>query len=117
MRCTNKFGRGNVGSGNSLLFKVDNIVRTARDAAPSIAEGFNDGVTLLPQLSPEWLGGNPSGRQLFAPQNFFDAVTLTQNLFQTIQEERAFGFVNVQQADRLPTERIQPWGERFLLSL
>ena len=37
MRCADELGGGNVGGRNPLLLKVDNIVRTARDAAPSIA--------------------------------------------------------------------------------
>ena len=38
---------GNVRGRNPLLFKVDHIVRTARNAAPSIAEGFDDRVALF----------------------------------------------------------------------
>ena len=45
--CTNEFSRGHVCGRNTLLFKVDYIVRTARNAASSITEGFDDGVTLL----------------------------------------------------------------------
>ena len=37
MSCADELGGGNVGGRNPLLLKVDNIVRTARDAAPSIA--------------------------------------------------------------------------------
>ena len=37
MSCADELGGGHVGGRNPLLLKVDNIVRTARDAAPSIA--------------------------------------------------------------------------------
>ena len=40
-----KFRGGDVGRWDTVFFKVDDIVRTARDAGPSIAEGFNDGIT------------------------------------------------------------------------
>jgi hypothetical protein len=60
--CAEELSGGNVRGGNSLLFKVDHIVRTARDAAPSIAQGFDDGVTFLLQLGLERFGRNPPRR-------------------------------------------------------
>ena len=63
---TDEFGRGHIGGRNSLLFKIDDIVRTARNAAPSIAEGFNDGVTLLAEFGFQRLGSGPGNRRLHA---------------------------------------------------
>ena len=44
---TDKFRSGDVCRWDTVFFKVDNIVRTARDAGPSIAEGFYDGIAFL----------------------------------------------------------------------
>ena len=63
---TDKFGRGHICGRNSLFFKIDDIVRTARNAAPSIAEGFNDGVTLLAEFGFQRLGSGPGDRRLHA---------------------------------------------------
>ena len=43
-----ELGGGDIRGRNPLLLKRDDIVRTARDAAPSIAQGFDDGITLSP---------------------------------------------------------------------
>lgn len=40
---SNKFGCGHICSRNTFFFKGDNVVRTARNAAPSITEGFSVG--------------------------------------------------------------------------
>ena len=37
----NKLGGGDVRGGNAFFFEVNYIVRTARNAGPSIAEGFD----------------------------------------------------------------------------
>ena len=103
-----ELGGGNVRGGNSLLFKVDDVVRTARDAAPSIAQGFDERVTLLPQLRFEWLGGGPRHRRFHPAQDVLHPVPLTQHLFHAIEEERALGLANVQQSNRLPGQGIQP---------
>lgn len=46
----NEFGGGHVRGWDALFFKVDNIVRTARNAGPSIAERFDDRITFFLQL-------------------------------------------------------------------
>ena len=73
---TNEFGRGDVCGRDALLFKVDNIVRTARNAGPSITEGFNDCVTFLPQFNPDGLRRRACHRWLHASQHIFDAILL-----------------------------------------
>jgi len=74
MRCANELGGGNVSGRDPLLLKVDNIVRTARDAAPSIAQGFDDSVTLLSQFCLQRLRHNPPRRRLPAAQDIFDPI-------------------------------------------
>ena len=64
---TDKFRSGHVCRWDTLFFKVDDIVRTARDASPSIAEGFNDGIAPFAQLHPDRLGCRARDRRLHAP--------------------------------------------------
>lgn len=45
-----ELGRGDVSGRNAFFLEVDDIVRTARDARPSIAEGFDERVTFLRQF-------------------------------------------------------------------
>ena len=47
MGSANEFRSGHIRGRDTLFFKVDNIVRTARYAGPSIAEGFDDRVAFL----------------------------------------------------------------------
>ncbi len=72
--CTNEFSRGHVCGRDALFFKVDDIVRTARNTAPSITEGFNDGVTLLRQLGFQRCRRAPGDCGLHSAQHVFDAV-------------------------------------------
>ena len=51
-----ELGGRDISGRNPLLFQGDDIVRTARDAGPSIAEGFDDRVALLAQFCFERLG-------------------------------------------------------------
>ena len=62
-----EFRSGHVCCWDTVFFKVDDIVRTARYAGPSIAEGFNDGITLFAQLHPNRLGCRACDRGLHAP--------------------------------------------------
>ena len=64
---TDKFRSGDVCRWDTVFFKVDDIVRTARDAGPSIAEGFDDGITPFAQLHPNRLGCRSRDRRLHAP--------------------------------------------------
>lgn len=50
MSSADKFRSGHVRGRNALFFEVDDIVRTARNASPSIAKSFDDRVTLLGQF-------------------------------------------------------------------
>ena len=50
MGSADELGSGHIRGGNAFFLKVDDIVRTARNAGPSIAEGFDDGVAFLAQL-------------------------------------------------------------------
>lgn len=54
MSSADKFRGGHVRGRNALFFEVDYIVRTARNAGPSIAKGFNDRITLLGQFRLDW---------------------------------------------------------------
>ena len=63
----NEFRSGHVCRWDTVFFKVDDIVRTARYAGPSIAEGFNDGITPFAQLHPDRLGCRACDRGLHAP--------------------------------------------------
>ena len=74
---TDEFGGGHISGRNPLFFKIDYIVRTARNAAPSIAEGFDDGVTLLAELGLQRLGRGPGDCGLHATQDVFYPVLLT----------------------------------------
>ena len=47
MGSANEFGRRHIRGRDALFFKVDYIVRTARNAGPSIAEGFDDRIALF----------------------------------------------------------------------
>ena len=47
MSSANEFRSGHIRGRDTLFFKVDNIVRTARYTGPSIAEGFDDRVAFL----------------------------------------------------------------------
>ena len=67
MRCAFEFYRRDIGGRDSMLFKIDYIVRTARNAAPSIAEGFDDGIALLPQFLFDLLRGHLARRDFLAP--------------------------------------------------
>lgn len=51
-----KFGCGHVGGGKAFFFEIDDIVRTARDARPSIAQGFDHRIASLDQLGLQRLG-------------------------------------------------------------
>jgi hypothetical protein len=46
----NELCGSDVGRRNAVFFEFDYVVRTARNTAPSIAEGFDDGVAFLAQL-------------------------------------------------------------------
>lgn len=74
--CTDKFSCGHICGRNTLLFKVDNIVRTARNTAASITEGFDDGVTLLRQLGFQWRWCAPGNGRFHSAQYVFDAILL-----------------------------------------
>lgn len=63
----NKFGGGHIRGRNALFFKVDDIVRTARNTGPSIAEGFDNGVTLFLQLRLDRLGRGARHRWFHTP--------------------------------------------------
>ena len=52
MRGADKFSGGHIRGRDAFFFKVDNIVRTARNAGPSITEGFDDGVAFLRSTQP-----------------------------------------------------------------
>ena len=54
---TDEFSGGDVRGRDAFFFEIDNIVRTARNAGPSIAEGFDDRVTFLASAQPEWVRG------------------------------------------------------------
>ncbi len=60
-----KLGGCNISGRNSVFFKTHDIVRTARNAGSSIAEGFNDRVAPLLQLLFD-LNRNGSARGDFA---------------------------------------------------
>jgi hypothetical protein len=70
----NELGGCDVRGGNALLFEVDYIVRTARNAGPSIAKGLDDGVTLLRQFSLDRCRRRTRHCRLHAAENFFHAV-------------------------------------------
>ena len=91
-----KFGGCYIGGRDSLLFKVNDIVRTARNAGPSIAEGFNDGVTFVSQLSLYGFGSWTCHRWFHPPQHLFDAVLLTEHFLYTIEEEGTFRLANIE---------------------
>ncbi len=74
--CANKFSRGHVCGRDALLFKVDNIVRTARNTASSITEGFDDGVTLFRQLGFQRRRCASGDCGFHSAQYVFDAVLL-----------------------------------------
>lgn len=46
----NELCGSDVGGWNAVFFEFDYVVRTARNTAPSIAEGFDDSVAFLAQL-------------------------------------------------------------------
>jgi hypothetical protein len=96
MGSTDEFGGCDIGGRDSLLFKVDNIVRTARNAGPSIAERFDNGVTLLPQLGPDCFGSWTCHRWFHASEHLFDAILLTEHLFHPIKEEDSFRLADVE---------------------
>jgi hypothetical protein len=50
MGCADELGRGDVSGRDAFFLEVDDIVRTARDARPSIAEGFDERVAFLRQF-------------------------------------------------------------------
>lgn len=62
-----KFGCRHVGGGNAFFFKVDDIVRTARYARPSIAQGFDQGIAFLDQLGLQRLGRRAGHRRFHPP--------------------------------------------------
>lgn len=72
--CTNEFSRGHICGRDALFFKVDDIVRTARNTAASITEGFDDGVTLLRQLGFQRCWRAPGDCGFHSAQYVFDAV-------------------------------------------
>lgn len=54
MSGANEFRGGHVCGRDALFFEVDYIVRTARNAGPSITEGFDDCITFLSQFRLDW---------------------------------------------------------------
>ena len=112
-----ELGRGHVGGWNALLFKKNDIVRTARNTGPSIAEGFNNGVALLAEFGLQRLGRGAGDRRFHAAQDILDAVLLAQHFFHPVEEERAFGLADVKQAHSLAGQGLQSGGEGFALAL
>lgn len=73
----NEFGRSHISGRDTLFFKMNNIVRTARNAAPSITEGFDDSIAFLRQLGFERCRSAAGHGRFHSAQDVFDAVLLT----------------------------------------
>ena len=73
---SDELSSGNVRGGNVFFFEINHIVRTARDASSSIAEGFDDGVAFLRQLSPDWFRSGTRDRRFHPTQYFLYPVLL-----------------------------------------
>ena len=79
VRSTQELRGRDICSRDTFFFERDDIVRTARYAAASIAERFNDRVTLFLQFPLNVFSRRPTWGRFRPPQRLCDAVLLAQD--------------------------------------
>ena len=93
--CSNKLGGRDIGGWDAMLFKVGNIVRTARNARPSRADRFNDSMTTRENVLPHFRLGHASGGRLSMAHNRSHAVAIFQHSLNPIEENVAVRKTNI----------------------
>lgn len=74
--CFDKLSGGHIRGGNTLAFEIHDVVRTARNAAASITEGFDNCIAPLSQFGPQIVRSRAGHGWLHAAKHLTDPILL-----------------------------------------
>ena len=101
-----ELGGGDANCRNAACFKICHVMRTARNAGPSVGQSFDDEVDFGGDLLPQRQRCHPRVGRLGI---VFDGDTaFADPLAEAVQKDVAARFGDVEDADRQPIEPLRP---------
>src|ERR1700730_10188233 len=101
-----ELGGGDADRWNAACFEIRHVMRTARNAGPSVGQSFDDEVDFGGDLLPQRQGRHPRIGRLGVVRD--GDAALREPLAETMQKHVAARFGDVENADLEPVETLRP---------